>query len=111
VSILVSFCIFWPFLSPLLNVQDSICNLVSSLLNLCNKYAGGAIPDGQPYSDLFDIADLKAKVDAHFAAFQIHSAIEVVFEQFRHINNWLADKAPWKMKGDDRLPEQRTILR
>lgn len=81
------------------------------MLNLCKSYSGSCIPDAEPYEPLFDIAELKAKADTHYTTFQIHSAIEVVFEQFRHINNWLAEKAPWLMKGENVLPEQRKILR
>jgi methionyl-tRNA synthetase len=92
-------------------LQGTLGNLVRRALTLC-KYSDMTIPDVEPYGEdeMFSLTTLKTKVEDHFNNFQIHSAIEVIFEQLRHVNDWLAKREPWKMKSDQ-LEEQKKIVR
>jgi methionyl-tRNA synthetase len=92
-------------------LQATLGNLVRRATTLC-KYSDMKIPDVEPYGEdeMFSLADLKQKVDEHFSHFRIHSAIEVIFERLRHVNDWLAKREPWKMSAD-KLEEQKKIVR
>jgi methionyl-tRNA synthetase len=92
-------------------LQATLGNLVRRATTLC-KYSDMKIPDVEPYGEdeMFSLSELKQKVDDYFNRFQIHSAIEIIFERLRHVNDWLAKREPWKMK-EDQLEEQKKIVR
>lgn len=58
--------------------------------------------------DIFNVEELRTKVDQAITKFNIQGAIELVFEQLRFVNNWIAEKAPWKMKAAEQKDEKQS---
>ena len=71
-------------------------NLVYRVLTLVERFDGKL--DG--VNDLSSFLDLK-KAEEFIEAFQLHNYIEEVWKFIRHMNKYINDKEPWKLKGKE----------
>lgn len=56
---------------------------------------------------LFDTAALAEKVEKEFQKLHIHFAILHIFNELATVNHWLAEQAPWNLKGDEHAVKRR----
>jgi len=88
-------------------LADILGNLVHRVLNLCQKYCDGRIPDTQhdpAFALPFDLNAFLRDCHADASACSINLALFKAMEAARATNRYLTEAEPWKMKGAD---EQR----
>jgi len=93
-------------------LQATLGNLANRGLTLAKSVCGGKVPNVPPHI-LFDVVQLKDKINEAFDNFQIQIAVELAFEQLRLLNNWIAEKQPWNLPADQLEVKQvaiRTVL-
>jgi len=91
-------------------LQATLGNLAQRGLKLVEIHCEGKVPTQEPET-LFDIAELAVKIEDAYSKFQFQIGVELAFEQLRVVNNWLAVKAPWTMKEEDKKEEKLQIIR
>ena len=94
-------------------LADTIGNLLHRVLNLCNKYSDGLIPDtahDAAFGLPFDAEILRATILDDLSNYSIEKALFHTMEAVRSTNKFITEAEPWKMKGDD-TPRRPAIVR
>jgi methionyl-tRNA synthetase len=97
------------------DLANDLGNLVNRVLNMTNRFAGGAVPAagpaGEPELELQALWQATApEYAAGFEKFQFHSALERLFTFIRSINAYVEKRAPWKL-GKSAEPADQALLR
>jgi methionyl-tRNA synthetase len=89
-------------------------NLVSRALTVAGKFAGGAVPPGQPQAqqaahiELTEVAGKAiGEAAAHYAAFAPSRALEAVWRLVGEANRFINNTQPWRMA---KTPGQEQVL-
>jgi len=86
-----------------------LCDKLGNLVNRAVNLAGGTVSACKP--DLvglpFCLKTLKTSVRTAFEAYRLSEAADFTVRACAATNKWIADLAPWKMKGDE-TQEMRT---
>ena len=94
---------------------DVVGNLVHRAFSLNEKYSGGRMPapaaERPALFPPFDAASLVSAVDVAMSSFSLDSAFEATINAAKETNKFLADSAPWLLKGDDKAGEREEIVR
>lgn len=91
-------------------------NLVSRLLNMTEKYCGGAVPapaaPAPEDEDLVRIArDLPDAFEQHMTTLDYAGALDAAWELIKRTNRYIEDSAPWNLaKSDETRPRLETVL-
>ena len=90
-------------IESLVNLNNSeLADTLGNLVNRLTKLAKGQVPDvavTESGTKLpFNIAGVKADVDACFAEYNLKGATEVILTALRDTNKWIADAKPWTIK-------------
>ncbi len=96
------------------DLANDLGNLVSRLLNMGGRYAGGLIPeatvDETPEQELRGLWEaLAGEIVALFEGFQFHKALDRTFGFVSGINRYAETRAPWKLAKSE-VPEDRAKL-
>ena len=97
------------------DLANDLGNLVNRVLNMTNRFAGGAVPaadaDGEPETELRRLWETTAvEYVALFEQFQFHTALERLFTFIKSINAYVEKRAPWKL-GKSADPADAAVLR
>jgi len=92
------------------DLADIYGNLVNRALSLPEKWFDSKVPD-YTIEPFFDIQELITKSKEEFNNLRINAGLGVIMDYFRLTNKYIADKAPWKIKGENALREKGEILR
>jgi methionyl-tRNA synthetase len=95
-------------------LADTLGNLVNRATNLSRKYCNEIVPEANYPADLpkpFDLAEAISKVEEAMRNNAIHTASFEAMETMRAANKWLADLAPWNLKGDEHAERRIQITR
>ena len=95
-------------------LANDLGNLVNRVLNMTNRFAGGAVPaagaDGDAEAELRALWESTGKeYVALFGQFQFHTGLERLFAFVRSINAYVERRAPWKL-GKSSEPADRALL-
>ena len=91
---------------------DTLGNLMHRATNLCLKYCAGKVtPVELTEKPPVDIVRLRDEVDEMMKKLQLDAVASAVMAAFRDINKYLADSAPWKLKGDEHQPAREAIIK
>ncbi|MFP4493676.1 MAG: class I tRNA ligase family protein [Puniceicoccaceae bacterium] len=93
---------------------NDLGNLLSRLLNMGARYAGGEVPavtvEEEPETALMaKWREVWPGVRRDYEGFLFHSALESVFDFVKAINRYAEQRAPWKLAKSD-SPEDRKLL-
>jgi methionyl-tRNA synthetase len=75
-------------------LSNDLGNLISRTLTLCEKYFEGKL-SSQKNDGLFDNLDLK-KIQTYMEKYELHHALDEVWNLIRSSNKYVNDKEPWK---------------
>lgn len=95
------------------HLANDLGNLVSRLLNMGHRFAGGIIPKSQIEESeektvLKHWESLKEDVFGLYDSFQFHKALEKIFSFIAELNRYTELRAPWKLaKSKESIDEQR----
>ena len=89
-------------------LADTYGNLVNRGLTLCDKFCGSVVPE-EAAEQIWSVAALVASVEAAFAAYALHTALEKVMGALNDANKYVTDAEPWHMKEGD--PKRRVVVR
>eukprot|EP01064_Diplonema_japonicum_P033857 TRINITY_DN6794_c0_g3_i1.p1 TRINITY_DN6794_c0_g3~~TRINITY_DN6794_c0_g3_i1.p1 ORF type:complete len:739 (+),score=209.66 TRINITY_DN6794_c0_g3_i1:61-2277(+) len=96
------------------DLADTIGNLSQRATSLLGKEKGHEWEVPEFVGDMkapFDLDELRDNVEDCMASFKTKEALQEIMTAARKTNSWLAAAEPWKMKGDDRAAERRSVLR
>ncbi len=84
------------------DLANDLGNLVNRVLNMTNRFAGGAVPaagpEGEPELELRRLWEaIRGDYVALFGQFQFHTGLERLFAFVRSINGYVEKRAPWKL--------------
>merc|ERR1719231_1234458 len=93
--------------------NSELCDNLGNLVNRAVKLCGGTVPAGDVslVQPPFDMQDLKNQVSVAFAAHKINDVASLAIHVCSQTNKWIADLAPWKMKGEDQAATRSACLR
>ena len=95
------------------HLANDLGNLVSRLLNMGHRFAGGIIPkseieESEEKTVLKHWESLKAEVFGLYDSFQFHKALEKIFSFIAELNRYTELRAPWKLaKSEESIDQQR----
>ena len=99
---------------------DTLGNLVHRTTNLCKKYCDGIVLDvdnvsGQDESGHFaGIVNFKKTRDEFVKkmdSYELEGGASLVMAEFRNVNGYLTEQAPWHLKGDENTVKRQIIVR
>ena len=77
-------------------------NLASRTFGMIDRYRNGVVPSGEPEAGIAaEFGDLNDRVAAHFDAVEPTQALGAVWALIRRLNQYVQDRAPWKLAKDD----------
>ena len=96
------------------DLANDLGNLLSRLLNMGSRYAGGKVPiasiDEAPERELRELWEsIKTELVPLFDGFQFHKALERIFTFISGINRYAELRAPWKLAKSE-APSDRAKL-
>merc|ERR1719231_1233051 len=93
--------------------NSELCDNLGNLVNRAVKLCGGTVPAGDVslVQPPFDMQDLKNQVSVAFAAHKINDVASLAIHVCSQTNKWIANLAPWKMKGEDQAATRSACLR
>jgi methionyl-tRNA synthetase len=93
-------------------LRNQYGNLASRTFGMVTQYRGGEIPEAEVDRQLAgEFGDLADRVCAHFDAVEPTQALGAVWELVRRLNQYVQDRAPWKLaKEDGAAAELDTVL-
>ena len=96
------------------DLANDLGNLVSRLLNMSGRYAGGKVPaasvDEDPEQKLRTLwEDTSKELLTLFEEFQFHKALDRTFNFISGINKYAETRAPWKLAKSE-APEDKARL-
>jgi len=80
-----------------------LCDKLGNLVNRAVNLAGGTVSpcEADMVSQPFCLETLKTTVRAAFENYRLSEAADLTVRACAATNKWIADLAPWKMKGDE----------
>src|SRR3954454_13393658 len=82
-------------------------NLASRTLNMIGRFRDGAVPDGEPPSELADAFDvLPERVCSRLDEFDVTGGLEEIWSVVRRLNQYVQDEEPWKLAKDESAAER-----
>jgi methionyl-tRNA synthetase len=96
------------------DLANDLGNLVNRVLNMTNRFAGGAVPaagaDGEAEAELRSLWQTTGRdFVALFGQFQFHTGLERLFAFVRAINGYVEKRAPWKLAKSPE-PSDKALL-
>ena len=96
------------------DLANDLGNLVSRLLNMGQRYAGGKVPtvvvEGAPEKELKALwKDTSKELISLFENFQFHKALERIFTFVSGINRYAETRAPWKLAKSEEAADQAAL--
>lgn len=93
------------------DLANDLGNLVSRLLNMGHRFAGGVIPKAEIVEDedktvIDHWEKLKSEVFDLYDTFQFHKALEKIFSFIAELNRYTEVKAPWKLAKSEEANDQ-----
>lgn len=95
------------------DLANDLGNLVSRLLNMGHRFAGGIIPNSEIIEEEEkDVQNhwkiLHSEIFELYDTFQFHKALERIFSFIRELNRYTETRAPWKLaKSEDATDKLR----
>lgn len=100
---------------------DTLGNLVHRATNLCKKYCDGVVPDvenvsnsgedGKVFTGIVDFKKVRNDYLSKMDGFELEGGASLAMAEFRNVNGFLTEKAPWHMKGDENAVQRQIIVR
>lgn len=90
------------------DLANDLGNLLSRVLTMLEKFHGRIVPDRPEAEEDVDrnfkrvALETFPKADNFIALFNIHKALDVVFELIRQLNQYVENTAPWRLADTDR---------
>jgi methionyl-tRNA synthetase len=82
-------------------------NLASRTLGMIGRYRDGVVPDATVDPVIGDdFGDLAERVQKHFDAIELTQALGAVWTLVRRLNQYVQDRAPWKLAKDESAAEE-----
>jgi methionyl-tRNA synthetase len=96
------------------DLANDLGNLVNRVLNMTNRFAGGAVPaagaEGEAEVELRRLWETTGRdFVALFGQFQFHMGLERLFAFVRAINGYVEKRAPWKLAKSPE-PSDKALL-
>lgn len=96
-------------------LANDLGNLVSRLLNMGGRYAGGVVPtatiEEAPEQTLRALwAEVRGELITLFEDFQFHRALDRIFTFISGINRYAETRAPWKLAKSDAPEDQAALM-
>lgn len=96
------------------DLANDLGNLVSRLLNMGHRFAGGRIPEVQiqeaEETAVFEHwKQVKASIFDLYDNFQFHKALEKIFGFVAELNRYAELRAPWKLAKSDDPEDQKRL--
>ncbi len=96
------------------DLANDLGNLVNRVLNMTNRFAGGAVPaaDGgaEPEAEVRALWEATARdYIPLFEQHQFHTALERLFAFIRSINGYIEKRAPWKLGKSPEAADQALL--
>ena len=91
-------------------LADTFGNAVHRGVHLCEKYCDAKLPP-TPVECVFELNDLRSKVESAFQHVAVHEALELTLAAVRDLNKYLTDREPWKMKDKAQELQRATVVR
>ncbi len=87
------------------DLANKLGNLVNRALNMTARFCDGQVPSpgtpGASEKSVADAAELaRREIDGHLSALEFHRALESLFAFVDRVNQYVDERAPWKLAKD-----------
>jgi len=100
---------------------DTLGNLVHRATNLCKKNCGGEIVDvenvtnkdesGVTFPGVVNFENVRSEFIKKMDNFELEAGASLAMAEFRNVNVYLTEQAPWHLKGEENAVKRQIIVR